>query len=229
MAEHESSARSSADATNGGIDDVWTRSVPRSPVGAPDKATLRARVLAARRALSTEQREQAAEELAAHVLDWAQEQPDGPVCAYLPIGAEPGSRTLLDGLRAAGRSVLLPVVPPRPGALDWAPYLGATSLGPGPLGLREPTTVRLGPAALRTATAVLVPALAADRVGRRLGRGGGYYDRTLGGVSPGTELLALLHDGELLDAVPVDAHDHAVTGVAMPTRGIVVTGNIGRG
>jgi 5-formyltetrahydrofolate cyclo-ligase len=190
--------------------------------------TLRSRILGARRAMTAEQRAQAAEQLLPHVLEWAQEQPDGPVCAYLPLGAEPGSPALLDGLRAAGRSVLLPVVPPRPGGLDWAPYLGPGSLGPGPLGLREPTTVRLGPAALRTATAVLVPALAADRRGNRLGRGGGYYDRTLGAVSPGTPLLALLHDGELLDTVPVDAHDRPVTGVAMPTAGIVVTGNIGR-
>jgi 5-formyltetrahydrofolate cyclo-ligase len=228
VAEQGSGARSSADAANGGIDDLRKPPVQRSSTDAPDKVTLRARALAARRVLTADQRARAAEDLRPHVLEWAQEQPDGPVCAYLPIGAEPGSIALLDGLRAAGRSVLLPVVPPRPGALDWAPYLGPESLGPGPLGLREPTTARLGPAAIRTAVAVLVPALAADRAGHRLGRGGGYYDRTLGGITPGTELLALLHDGELLDAVPTDPHDHPVTGVAMPTHGIVVTGNIGR-
>ncbi|MCF7551318.1 5-formyltetrahydrofolate cyclo-ligase [Pseudonocardia sp. WMMC193] len=228
MAEHGSGARSSSNGANGGTGDPRNPPVPRPAIAVPDKQTLRTRLLAARRALTAPQRAQAAEDLRSHVLEWAQDRPDGPVCAYLPVGAEPGSLDLLDGLRATGRSVLLPVVPPRPGALDWAPYRGADSLGPGPLGLREPTTPRLGPAALRTAVAVLVPALAADRAGHRLGRGGGYYDRTLGGSAPGTALLALLYDGELLDAVPADAHDHPVTGVAMPTAGIVVTGNIGR-
>ncbi|MEU7815515.1 5-formyltetrahydrofolate cyclo-ligase [Pseudonocardia sp. NPDC049154] len=206
---------------------------PGDGTPAPDvarrKAALRARLLRARRALTAEQRAAAAEDLRGHVLELAQELRDGPVCAYLPIGAEPGSVALLDGLRAAGRSVLLPVVPPRPGPLDWAAYTGPDSLGPGPLGLREPTTPRLGPAALRTAVLVLVPALAADRTGRRLGRGGGYYDRTLGAVPAGVPVVALLHDGELLDEVPVDPHDRPVTGVVLPTPGTVVTGNNGRG
>jgi 5-formyltetrahydrofolate cyclo-ligase len=193
------------------------------------KEALRARLLGARRALTPEQRATAAEDLRGHVLELAQELRDGPVCAYLPIGAEPGSVALLDGLRSAGRSVLLPVVPPRPGPLDWAAYTGRASLGPGPLGLCEPTTPRLGPAALRTAVLVLVPALAVDRAGRRLGRGGGYYDRTLGAVPPGVPVVALLHDGELLDEVPADPHDRPVTGVALPTSGSIATGNNGRG
>ncbi|GAA2897417.1 5-formyltetrahydrofolate cyclo-ligase [Pseudonocardia halophobica] len=209
------------------------RATPGDGVSAPDvarrKDTLRTRLLQARRALTPEQRAAAAEDLRGHVLELAQELRDGPVCAYLPIGAEPGSVALLDGLRAAGRSVLLPVVPPRPGPLDWAAYTGPDSLGPGPLGLREPTTPRLGPAALRTAVLVLVPALAADRAGRRLGRGGGYYDRTLGAVPAGVPVVALLHDGELLDEVPADPHDRPVTGVVLPTPGTVATGNNGRG
>ncbi|GAA4560533.1 5-formyltetrahydrofolate cyclo-ligase [Pseudonocardia xishanensis] len=216
MAEHGSGDRSSREPLDGG---------PAERA----KAALRARLLDARRALTPPQRAQAAEKLCGHVLQWARDQRSGPACAYLPIGAEPGSVALLDGLRAAGRPVLLPVVPARPGPLDWAPYRGPGSLGPGPLGLREPTTARLGPDALRTAALVLVPALAADRAGHRLGRGGGYYDRTLGAAAAGTPLLALLHDGELIDDVPVDVHDRPVTGVAMPTPGIVVTGNNARG
>jgi 5-formyltetrahydrofolate cyclo-ligase len=221
---HEPGARAAGSRRAG------TRSdgAPASEVGRR-KDALRARVLRARRALTPEQRTTAAEDLRGHVLELAQELRGGPVCAYLPIGAEPGSIALLDGLRAAGRSVLLPVVPPRPGPLDWAAYTGAAALGPGPLGLREPTTPRLGPAALRTAVLVLVPALAADRAGRRLGRGGGYYDRTLPAVPPGVPVVALLHDGELLDEVPADPHDRPVTGVVLPTPGTVATGNNRRG
>ena len=51
---------------------------------------------------------------------------------------------------------------------------------------------------------VLVPALAVDRTGMRLGRGGGSYDRALGRVPVGTFVCALLYDGEVLDRVPHD-------------------------
>ena len=53
------------------------------------------------------------------------------------------------------------------------------SFARGPLGLREPTGERLGVEAIGTAALVLVPGLAVDRRGIRLGRGAGYYDRSL--------------------------------------------------
>jgi 5-formyltetrahydrofolate cyclo-ligase len=63
---------------------------------------------------------------------------------------------------------------------------------------------------------VIVPALAVDRRGVRLGRGGGSYDRALSRVPVGTPIVAALYDGELLDALPADPHDVRVTGVATP-------------
>ena len=62
-----------------------------------------------------------------------------------------------------------------------------------------------------------MPALAVDRRGMRLGRGGGCYDRALGRVPRGTPVCALLHDGELLDEVPCEPHDRPVTHVVTPT------------
>jgi len=57
---------------------------------------------------------------------------------------------------------------------------------------------------------VLVPALAVDPAGNRLGRGGGSYDRALARVTPGTFVCALLYDGEVVDRVPADDHDRRV-------------------
>ena len=56
---------------------------------------------------------------------------------------------------------------------------------------------------------VLVPALAVDRAGNRLGRGGGSYDRALARVGPLIPVIALLYDDELLDQVPAEQHDIA--------------------
>ena len=63
----------------------------------------------------------------------------------------------------------------------------------------------------------MVPALAVGASGTRLGRGGGSYDRALARVRPGVPVLALLYDGELLDEVPAEPHDRAVTLVVQPS------------
>ena len=155
----------------------------------------------------------------------------GAICAYLPVGTEPGTVALVEALRGAGREVLLPVVgPPSPShrsPLDWARFDGVGALGAGPFGLHEPTGPRLGCAAVTHAGLVLVPALAADRDGRRLGRGGGFYDRTLPLAAAGTPLVAVLNDEELVDRLPVEPHDRRVTAALLPGAGVTQLGNSG--
>lgn len=140
------------------------------------------------------------------------------VCAYVPVGSEPGSLALLDTLVDRGSTVLLPIVV---GAapLDWAEYDG--TLVPGPHGLRQPGGPRLGPDAIGRADVVLVPALAVDRRGVRLGRGGGHYDRSLPLARPGVPLIAVVRDDELVDHLPADPHDVLLTGALTPS-GVVL-------
>jgi 5-formyltetrahydrofolate cyclo-ligase len=147
------------------------------------------------------------------------------VCAYLPVGTEPAWAGGLDGLRAAGHDVLLPVVPPARGPLLWAPYRGADALTAGPVGLLEPTGPRLGPAAVARAGLVLVPALAADRRGVRLGQGGGYYDMTLPLADPATPLVVVLNDEELVDELPAEPHDRRVNAALLAERGMTRLGD----
>ena len=68
------------------------------------------------------------------------------------------------------------------------------------------------------ADAVLVPALAVDRAGNRLGRGGGGCDRALARVGPLMPLIALVYDGELLDHVPAEPHDVPVRAAVSPAN-----------
>jgi 5-formyltetrahydrofolate cyclo-ligase len=184
------------------------------------KWELRRRVLAARRAVPAAVRAAEAAALAAAAATGLPLDRPGPVCAYWPVGTEPGSPELLDGLVRRGRRVLLPLVTEH-GPLDWAEYTGAGSLHPRPLGLREPAEPALGAAVIATAALVLVPALAVDRRGFRLGRGGGHYDRTLRLATPSTPLVAVVRDEEVLASVPAQPHDVPVTAVLTPRQGLV--------
>jgi len=143
----------------------------------------------------------------------------GTIAAYASIGTEPATAGLVFALWKRGSYVLLPVLL-ADGDLDWASYEGPGSLAPGPRGLREPTAPRRGAAAIASADLVIVPALAVDRSGVRLGRGGGSYDRALARVGAAVPTIALLYDGELLDEVPAGPHDARVSAVAQPGQGI---------
>ena len=179
------------------------------------KARWRARLFAARSRLDPPALAAAAAAVRRHVLPMTAGA--RTIAAYVPVGREPGSLDLLDALRAEGIAILLPVVVA--GDLDWSAYAGRPSLVAGPLGLLEPGGPRLGPAAVAGADVVLVPALAVDRRGTRLGRGGGYYDRALPRVPAGVPVAALLHDGELVDALPADPWDRPVTAAVLPSTG----------
>ena len=150
--------------------------------------------------------------------------PTPTVAAYLSAPDEPGTGPLIEALIANGLDVLVPVLRPD-FDLDWG-LMGRDSarLAPSQVAGRgrlfEPDGPRLGPGAISAAALVIVPALAVDRRGRRLGQGGGSYDRALGRVLAGIPIVALLFDDELLDDVPVEAHDRAVNFAVTPTRAV---------
>jgi 5-formyltetrahydrofolate cyclo-ligase len=130
----------------------------------------------------------------------------GCVTCYLSVGREPDTTDLIARLDAAGCRVLLPRLRPD-GGLD------LVDRGPLVAGLRG-IPAATGPAVDPSLADVwLVPALAVDRRGVRLGRGGGAYDRELPADRP---VVALLHAGELVEALPAEPHDRPVTRVALP-------------
>jgi 5-formyltetrahydrofolate cyclo-ligase len=183
------------------------------------KASLRRRVLAARAALSPQQRAEAGRALRDAVLALPQAQMAGTVAAYYSIGSEPDTHGLVYALWKRGTYVLLPQLRPDMD-LDWASYEGPDSLRAGPRGLTEPTEPPRGVPAVSRADLVIVPALAVDRRGMRLGRGGGSYDRALARVGPQVPTIALLYDTELVDEVPAAPHDQRVRLAARPGTGI---------
>ena len=178
------------------------------------KAQLRRAVRERRAARGEAARAAAGEALAALAAALAA----SPIAAFVGTRTEPPTLALLGALRARGRRVLLPVLR---GDMDleWATFESEDALRAARLGLLEPAGPSLGRDAIASAQLVLAPALAVDREGRRLGQGGGSYDRAL--ERAGAPVVAVVFDDEVLDeAIPVEAHDRRVAGVLTPAGGL---------
>jgi 5-formyltetrahydrofolate cyclo-ligase len=190
---------------------------PHHPGGGPAdlKADLRELHLARRRARRAAERAAAAAAVAAALLRGLRGV--RTVAAYVPEDVEPGYGRLPAAYTQLGARVLLPVVPPEGRELGWAVDTGR--LARGRFGILEPLGPRLGPTAIGTAEVVVVPALAVDRRGVRLGRGGGYYDRALAHARRDAVLVAVVFDDELVDELPAEPHDLRVTAVVTPGGG----------
>lgn len=190
------------------------------------KARLRSELLAARRAVPESVRRAEASHIIGHLAGVVGEA--ATVCAYVPMGTEPGSPDMLDALSRLCPTVLLPVARTAPDGehlpLQWGRYIPG-QLTQGRFGAYEPAGPWLPASAVATADVVLVPALAVDRRGIRLGRGGGFYDRSLSLCPPGAHLVAVVRDSEVLDEVPGEPHDIRMTHALTPAAGLVRLGN----
>jgi 5-formyltetrahydrofolate cyclo-ligase len=123
------------------------------------------------------------------------------VAVYLSFATEPGTGPLIQWLADQRVRALAPTLLPD-ADLGW---------------MQVPDGAPLGLDAITDAEVILVPALAVDLRGHRLGRGGGSYDRALTRVRAGQTVLAVVHDHEVLDAVPFESHDRIVDGALTPS------------
>lgn len=109
----------------------------------------------------------------------AEWQQAGTILCFVPLPTEPDISPALDRALAEGKVLAVPRVLGE-GRMEWVALDSLDDLRPAAYGIREPVSGPvLDPAALPPDTLALVPCLAADRQGVRLGRGGGYYDRFL--------------------------------------------------
>lgn len=179
------------------------------------KARERERLLAARRAMGAAERAEAAEAIAAHLLAVPVVARARRIACYVSMPSEPGTGPLLAGLHARGIEVVVPLSLPDH-RLDWVLLEPDAPLTTTSLGIPEPAGGEgLGPDALAGCSVVVVPALAVDHAGHRLGRGAGYYDRALAGLS--APLCALVFTAELLPEVPHEPHDVPVQMAVTPS------------
>jgi 5-formyltetrahydrofolate cyclo-ligase len=171
------------------------------------KADLRAAALAARDALSEQDRAAAARTVARRELP-VKLAPRAIVAGYSPIRSEIDPAPLMHQLAVQGARLALPVIPARGQALRFRVWSSGEPLIPGPLGILEPS-----PAAAEVIPdIVLVPLAAFDRRGHRIGYGAGHYDRTLAHLRASRKVIAigLGFAVQEIAAVPASLHDVAL-------------------
>lgn len=134
-------------------------------------------------------------------------EPATTVTAFLPMTGEPPVLGLLTTLHHQGVQVYVPVCLPE-FSLRWARWAPDVELEPGLIPqLLEPVGPRLTLGEV-SPSALLIPALAVDAMGTRLGQGAGYYDRALADMPVQVPTVAVIHASEFLDdALPSDPWD----------------------
>ena len=188
-----------------------------------EKAALRSEMIARRDALPESERARIAEALTEILVALPQYGAARSVLATMTIGSEWSTRPLLERAQADGKVVVLPRVtaPPRHLALHAVADL-QRDLKPGVWQIPEPDPERCESVSLDGVEFALVPALAADREGYRIGYGAGYFDRLLAGRKAKPYCVAALPAAFIVDRLPHEPHDVAVDAV-FDERGMVFT------
>jgi 5-formyltetrahydrofolate cyclo-ligase len=173
------------------------------------KQRLRREIGALRRAVAPSRRRLAGEAVARHVLAFPGLRAAGRVALYAGLPDEVPTAPLLRALLERGHAVLLPRVGDSE-RLEFAFVPDESALVLGRFGALEPPPgARAVP--LRAGDLVLVPGVAFDRSGSRLGRGGGWYDRSL--PDDVRDLFGVAFELQLVAHVPVTTADRRVRGV----------------
>lgn len=136
----------------------------------------------------------------------------GCVMAYWATEDEVDTRPMVQQALETGKRVALPLTRPRTRRLiPCAVTNPHDDLAPGPYGILQPVSDRMRPIPLEAIDLVLVPGVAFDRRGSRLGRGGGYFDRFLARLPDRVPKIGLAFRFQVVDRLPHAAHDIRVT------------------
>ena len=143
----------------------------------------------------------------------------GDVCIYMSLPEEPPTKDLINEVRKIGRNVWLP----RINGDDLLWIKNPDSFAHGPFGIKEPVGEGVLAKEIKNLGAVILPGLAVDVNGTRLGKGKGFYDRVLSQISEDVKRIVLLFDLEFILEIPKESHDMGVHTIATPYRSIHFT------
>ena len=176
-----------------------------------EKKKIRKEVLARRNGLPQAELEAMSREICGrftglHVLSAC-----SSVMIFLSFGSEINTDYIIERLWQQGKKVFVPLCKPETREMDIFPLASFADVEPGYFGIREPKKDLHSPVAKEVIDLVVVPAVAFDRQGYRVGYGGGYYDRFMAGLP--VPKIGLAFSCQLIAQAPVDEYDQAVQGI----------------
>ena len=136
------------------------------------------------------------------------------VGCYVALPYEVQTWRMIEAMLSQGKRVAVPVVQPGSKRLQLSEVRDPNAeLIPGAFGVWEPVRSAFRPVDPKDLDLMLVPGLAFDRTGHRLGHGLGYFDRFLARLPRSIPTVGLAFAWQLVDHLPTAAHDHAVSAV----------------
>lgn len=183
------------------------------------KAEVRGRVLGYRDAMASDERQRLSERITARILAMAVYRESQTVLAYSNFGSEFVTGSFVEAVLASGRALVMPRVNRATRRLDLYRIADPKcDLVAGSWGIGEPDPARCEPFSPGALELVLVSGVAFDPGGARIGYGGGFYDKLFDScfaLGRRPHMLAPAFTCQIVDAVPVEAHDirvdHVVT------------------
>lgn len=176
--------------------------------GADAKRQLREALAERRRRVSPEDAAQAAAAIASAALEEPRVRSAARVALYAAFDGELPTRALFEALGSLRVARLFPRS--EGGGIAWARASDWEALTPGAFGIPEPSAA---PEALHSSDVVFVPGIAFDRNGRRLGRGGGHYDRAFPPGAEGPWLVGVGYSFQWVAEIPHDSRDRRVDAI----------------
>lgn len=168
-----------------------------------EKALLRKSARARREALSSQFRTEASNAISFHFFDKVAFGPEDAIAGYWRIRDEVDCQPILVRLMDCGQTVILPVVAGPEEPLDFRVWGSEAPLYEAGFGTLAPSDL----APRSEPDVILMPLLGFDKIGTRLGYGGGYYDRTLASLRKRPMLIGLAFAAQAFDHIPREPHD----------------------
>ena len=188
------------------------------------KREIRKKIMALRNAMTPEEIAAKSSEIIRRLKGVRQIRESSTLMVYLSFGSEVLTDDLIRWGWAEGKRIIVPLCRPEGRVLTPSLLAGFDDLESGHYGIREPSAERLRPVPREEIDAVLIPAVAFDRQGKRVGYGGGYYDRFLPEI-PRAARIGAAFACQIVTEIPPDPHDVPADRIVTEDELIVGIGN----